>query len=223
MAGGGDGRSPAARANSHLDRLSRLRRRLSGCRWARALQGAGRSRALPLCRRPHLRPGHRRRRPGRPLLAARRLEGVGGAGPRARRRAGRPLDARQRSGRARKRRGPAGRMSPFDGPAPRWFTIAPHRPFLTDLASRLVEALPDPGELAEAIVLVPSRRAARGLAAAFLETGGGRARLLPQIRALGDLEDGEPPFEPGDVALDLAPAISPWRRQIGRASCRERV
>ena len=105
-------------------------------------------------------------------------------------------------------------MSPFDGPAPRWFTIAPHRPFLTDLASRLVEALPDPGELAEAIVLVPSRRAARGLAAAFLETGGGRARLLPQIRALGDLEDGEPPFEPGDVALDLAPAISPWRRRF---------
>ena len=63
-------------------------------------------------------------------------------------------------------------------------------------------------------MLVPSRRAARGLAEAFVEAGGGRALLLPQIRALGDLEEGEPPFEPGDLALDLPPAISPWRRRF---------
>ena len=105
-------------------------------------------------------------------------------------------------------------MTPFNQPGPRWFTIPPHRPFLKDLAEGLLAALAGPGALAEAVVLVPSRRAARALAEAFVEAGGGRALLLPQIRALGDLEEGEPPFEPGDLALDLPPAISPWRRRF---------
>src|SRR6201999_3577916 len=43
---------------------------------------------------------------------------------------------------------------------------------------------------------------------------GGKAVLLPQVRALGDLEEGEPPFEPGDLALDLPPAVSPMRRRF---------
>ena len=63
-------------------------------------------------------------------------------------------------------------------------------------------------------MLTPTRRAGRALAEAFLEVGGGRAVLLPQIRALGDLDEGEPPFEPGELALDLPPAISPWRRRF---------
>ncbi|HEX4197051.1 MAG TPA: double-strand break repair protein AddB [Caulobacteraceae bacterium] len=107
-------------------------------------------------------------------------------------------------------------MNPFDQPAPRWFTVQPHRPFLADLAEGLITALSPAGPqaLSDAIVLVPSRRAARGLAEAFVEVGGGRAILLPQIRALGDLDEGEPPFEPGDIALDLPPSISPWRRRF---------
>ena len=107
-------------------------------------------------------------------------------------------------------------MTPFGRPAPRWFSIAPHRPFLADLAEGLLEALAagGPQALSDAVVLVPSRRAARGLAEAFVAVGGGRALLLPQIRALGDLDEGEPPFEPGDIALDLPPAISPWRRRF---------
>ena len=105
-------------------------------------------------------------------------------------------------------------MSPFGQAAPRWFTIAPHRPFLADLAEGLIAALDGPEALADAVVLVPSRRAARGLAEAFVAVGGGAARLLPQIRALGDLDEGEPPFEPGEIALDLPPAITPWRRRF---------
>jgi ATP-dependent helicase/nuclease subunit B len=107
-------------------------------------------------------------------------------------------------------------MTPFDQPAPRWFTIQPHRPFLADLAEGLLEALAprEPQALSDAVVLVPSRRAARGLAEAFIAVGGGRALLLPQIRALGDLDEGEPPFEPGEIALDLPPAITPWRRRF---------
>jgi inactivated superfamily I helicase len=37
----------------------------------------------------------------------------------------------------------------------------------------------------------------RSLTEAFVRAAEGRATLLPQIRALGDLDEGEPPFEPG--------------------------
>jgi len=101
-------------------------------------------------------------------------------------------------------------------PAPRWFTIAAHRPFLEDLAAGVHAALSPlgPEALAEAVILVPTRRAARSLAEAFLKAASARAVLLPQVRAIGDLDEGEPPFEPGDLALDLPAAISPWRRRF---------
>ncbi len=101
-------------------------------------------------------------------------------------------------------------------PAPRWFTIPAHRPFVSDLAKGLHDALAPggPEALSNAIVLTPTRRAARALSEAFAAVAGGKALLLPQIRALGDLDEGEPPFEPGDLALDLPPAISPWRRRF---------
>ena len=97
-----------------------------------------------------------------------------------------------------------------------WFTIASGRPFLDDLAKRLYRELGPGGsnDLADAVILLPNRRGARGLAESFVRAAGGRALLLPQVRALGDLDEGEPPFEPGDIALDLAPAISPWRRRF---------
>ena len=104
----------------------------------------------------------------------------------------------------------------FSRPGPRWFTIAAHRPFVEDLAARLHAELSPlgPEALSDAVVLTPTRRAARGLIEAFVKIGGGRALLLPRIRALGDLDEGEPPFEPGDLALDLPPSISPWRRRF---------
>ena len=107
-------------------------------------------------------------------------------------------------------------MSLFDQPT-RWFTIPAHRPFLEDLARApctLTLAATDPEALADAMVLTPTRRGARSLTEAFLKAGGGRALLLPQILALGDLDEGEPPFEPGDLALDLPPAITPGQRRF---------
>lgn len=105
-------------------------------------------------------------------------------------------------------------MSLFSGP--RWFNIPAHRPFVDDLARGLTEALQadGPDALSQAVVLVPTRRAVRALTEAFLAVGGGRAILPPQMRPLGDLEQGEPPFEPGDLVLDLAPAIEPLRRRF---------
>ena len=104
-------------------------------------------------------------------------------------------------------------MSPLEGPAPRWFSIPAHRPFLNDLARGLLDALGREG-LGETVVLLPSRRGARALAEAFMDLAGGGALLLPQIRALGDLDEGEPPFEPGELALGLPAAVGPLRRRF---------
>ena len=38
--------------------------------------------------------------------------------------------------------------------------------------------------------------------------------LPPQIRPLGDLDEGEPPFEPGDLAVELPAAIGSLRRRF---------
>ena len=105
---------------------------------------------------------------------------------------------------------------PFDTPGPRWFSIPAHRPFVEDLARGLLAALAPlgPEALPRATVLTPTRRGARALADAFVSAGGGKALLLPQIRPLGDLDEGEPPFEPGELSLDLPPAVSSRRRRF---------
>ena len=104
----------------------------------------------------------------------------------------------------------------FGGPGPRWFSVAAHRPFLDDLAFALDAAFEGlgPEALADAVVFTPTRRAGRELAQAFVQAASGRAVLLPQIRAVGDLDEGEPPFEPGELALDLAPGVTPLRRRF---------
>jgi len=109
---------------------------------------------------------------------------------------------------------------PFAPEGPRWFTIPSHRPFVEDLARGLHQTLSPMGSeaLSGALVLTPTRRGARALAEAFVAVAGERAVLLPQIRALGDLDEGEPPFEPGDLAVDLPPAIGPYRRRFELAA-----
>lgn len=104
----------------------------------------------------------------------------------------------------------------FEREGPRWYSIPAHRPFVDDLARGLLNTLEPlgPEALPRATVLTPTRRGARALADAFLAVGGGRALLLPQIRPLGDLDEGEPPFEPGELSLTLPPAISSRRRRF---------
>jgi ATP-dependent helicase/nuclease subunit B len=104
----------------------------------------------------------------------------------------------------------------FGAPAPRWFNIPAHRPFVADLAQGLFDTLSPlgPEALSQAVVLTPTRRGARALADAFVAAAGGAAVLPPQIRPLGDLDEGEAPFEPGDLAVDLPAAIAPLRRRF---------
>lgn len=107
-------------------------------------------------------------------------------------------------------------FDPFFGPGPRWFSIDAHRPFLEDLADGVLAWLGerDPEALSDAVVLLPNRRAARAFSQALARRAGDRAVLLPEVRPLGDLEEDEPPFSPGDVGLDLPPAIDARARRF---------
>ena len=103
--------------------------------------------------------------------------------------------------------------------APRWFSIDAHRPFLSDLAAALLDwsGRQSPEMLSDAMLLLPNRRAVRSFEQALLAVGDGRPVLMPQVRALGDLEEDEAPFTPGALGLDLPPAISPLHRRFEMA------
>ncbi len=107
----------------------------------------------------------------------------------------------------------------FSEAAPQLYTIDAGRPFLTDLASTLrasIDAAPDT-KLADARIYLPTRRAVRALTDAFISAApGGRASLMPRIRALGDIDEDEfVVFEgAGRDELDLTPAISVIERRL---------
>ncbi|AQR61036.1 double-strand break repair protein AddB [Brevundimonas sp. LM2] len=110
-------------------------------------------------------------------------------------------------------------FNPFDHETPRWFTIPAHRPFLEDLAAGVLHWLGTqaPETLSDATLLLPNRRAARAFTSALSRLSGDRPVLLPQVRPLGDLEEDEPPFTPGELGLDLPPAIAPLTRRFEMA------
>jgi len=90
------------------------------------------------------------------------------------------------------------------------FTIPPGVPFLDSIAAEwLGRAGSDPLAISRGLILLPTRRAARALAEAFLRASGGRPLLLPRITALGALD--EAPLTLAG-ALDLPPAVEPAQR-----------
>jgi len=90
------------------------------------------------------------------------------------------------------------------------FAIPPEVPFLDAVAAAWLEQAGDaPERLAAGLILLPTRRAARALAEAFLRASGGRPLLLPRITAIGALDEA-PLVLAG--ALDLPPAVEPARR-----------
>ena len=88
------------------------------------------------------------------------------------------------------------------------FHIPPHAPFLDAIAAEWLDT-PSPADIPGGLILLPTRRAARSLAEAFLRVSGGRPLLLPRIVALGALD--EAPLTLAG-ALDLSPAVDPARR-----------
>ncbi|WP_158747628.1 double-strand break repair protein AddB [Acidisphaera sp. L21] len=84
-------------------------------------------------------------------------------------------------------------------------TIAPHQAFLDALAAEwLARAGDDPLAVADGLILLPTRRAARALAEAFLAQTNGRPLLLPRIAAVGALDEAPLALS---GALTLAPAV----------------
>ncbi len=112
---------------------------------------------------------------------------------------------------------------------PSVFTIPPDRPFLDDLVLGL-HADPrfgigsGPAAMANVRIFLPTRRACRSLAEAFIRANGGRPLLLPRITPLGDIDEEELVFQPGErtdeqghdraVLAAVPPAIAPLRRQL---------
>jgi ATP-dependent helicase/nuclease subunit B len=100
------------------------------------------------------------------------------------------------------------------------FSIPAPLSFLDVLADALVEALPSDGSpfaLADAVILLPTRRAARGLMDAFAERLGGAA-LLPTMRPLADLEDDPDVWGADPIGLAIPPAIPPMQRRMELAA-----
>lgn len=76
--------------------------------------------------------------------------------------------------------------------SPTVYTIATGRPFLDLLARGILQQHgADPLSLSRVTVLLPTRRACRALAEAFLRCSDGAALLLPVIRPLGDVDEDE--------------------------------
>ncbi|MEL7028329.1 MAG: hypothetical protein AAGL49_03780, partial [Pseudomonadota bacterium] len=132
----------------------------------------------------------------------------------------------------------SGWAGPLAQDGPRVFTIPPGAPFLTALARGVYGALPagaDPAALADAQILLPTRRAARALARAFLASGppGAPAAIAPRIRPIGDVDEddldwttglgsGDDPtlpaaLEPARRRLLLAQLVSRWGERKGEA------
>ncbi|EDP62221.1 Inactivated superfamily I helicase [alpha proteobacterium BAL199] len=102
----------------------------------------------------------------------------------------------------------------------RIYSIPVGVPFLDALALGLWAAVgEDPLALARATVLLPTQRAVRSAAEAFLRLGDGRPMLLPTLQAIADVDEQELDLAHGDdagvaAALDLPPAIPALRRQL---------
>lgn len=110
----------------------------------------------------------------------------------------------------------------FAGAAPRLRAAPASAAFLDSLAASMVDALyraDDPFSLSDALVLLPNRRAARGLMDAFAKKLGGAA-LLPAIGPLGDphVDDDPDVWGADPIGDDIAPPIEPLRRRMHLAS-----
>ena len=92
--------------------------------------------------------------------------------------------------------------------SPALATIPPNLPFLDTLAAWWLARPPpaggDPLAAADGLILLPTRRALRGLTEAFLRQSAGEPLLLPRMAALGGLDEAPLTL---DGALSLPPAV----------------
>ena len=109
--------------------------------------------------------------------------------------------------------------------APRVFTIPASAPFLPTLVNALLDGTLVPGfeprknrlAFASATIFLPTRRAARALSHAILDTLGTDAVLLPKIVPLGDVDEDEFVFSDSTGEGRLLPPIEPAQRRLALA------
>jgi ATP-dependent helicase/nuclease subunit B len=89
------------------------------------------------------------------------------------------------------------------------WSIPAGAPFLDALATRWLSRHGD-APLAEGLILLPTRRAARALGEAFLRATDGRPLLLPRIAAIGAPDEAA--LSLGSAALSLPPAMPETQR-----------
>ncbi|WP_375630602.1 MULTISPECIES: double-strand break repair protein AddB [unclassified Bartonella] len=98
------------------------------------------------------------------------------------------------------------------------------------LSGSLIDNFPSSGDiqtaLADSLIYVPTRRAARALRLAFVERSDTQSTFLPTIRALGDVDEDsflfvenhtsalDPPIGESERLLLLARLIRPWRENL---------
>jgi ATP-dependent helicase/nuclease subunit B len=96
--------------------------------------------------------------------------------------------------------------------------IPPHLPFLDTLAHDLIARLgDDPFALADHRILLPTRRAVRQLIDTLLDLRNGQPLILPQLSAIGDVDDEELMILVAGACgemPDVRPPISNTARQI---------
>ena len=93
-------------------------------------------------------------------------------------------------------------------------TIPAGVPFVEALATALLaETASAPHALADALILLPTRRACRLLAETLLRRSSGQALLLPRIQPLGEIDADEVLVESAPEGT-LPAAMPPLRRQL---------
>ena len=98
------------------------------------------------------------------------------------------------------------------------YNIPAWQPFVKTLAAYLLQQTQgNPQELVRYRLLLPTRRTCRVMRETFLALNEGKALLLPQMSALGDVDEDEISlmmFGQGDDFLDIPAAISLLKRRI---------
>lgn len=93
---------------------------------------------------------------------------------------------------------------------PSVFTIDPSQSFVDELVKGLWARFgKDPLAFSSVLVMVPNRRAARSLREAFLRLHGDKPMLLPDLRAVGDIDEGEIETISAGMGLDFSKILPP--------------
>lgn len=96
-------------------------------------------------------------------------------------------------------------------------------PFLQSLAEGLMTEFGE--DISQALILLPTRRAVRGLTDLFLQhsqENGQGVMFMPRLNTLADIDPNEPPFEPSDIAGLVPQAIDATQRRFEMAKIVER-